>query len=268
MSEHQPVRDLTFEQYQSAEGVSASMLKVIRESSPLHLMWAMKHPEPPTPAQRFGALVHAAILTPDLSLYYVKPDKMDFRSKDGKQWQEAHADQPIVTGEEHTSIEGMKASVHRHPTAARLLKNAEFERSLFVTDKQGTLRKLRPDMLPKAGNILPDLKTCESAHPDDFSKSIGNYGYYAQGAYYLDGTQMIGREFEFFAFIAVEKSPPYACAVYTLDPMAVDFGRRIYGKDLEVYRKCILENHWPAYGDGAPCISLPPYMQKQMEELA
>lgn len=244
------------------------MLKILRERTPLHLMWAMKHPEPPTPAQKFGAITHAAILTPDLSKYHVKPKGMKFSTKDGIAWESAHQDLPIVSTDEHDAIEAMKASVHAHPTAARLLKNAEKERSIFVTDKEGTLRKLRPDLLPNAGNVLPDLKTCESAHADEFSKSIAGYGYFEQAAYYLDGTKLAGREYQFFAFIAVEKSPPYACAVYTLDPEAVNFGRRLYLRDLEVYRKCVLENHWPAYGDGAPCISLPPWLRKQMEELA
>lgn len=269
MSEHQPIQDLSFEQYQAAAGVSNSMLKVIRESTPLHLMWQMKNKPEPTAAQRMGSLVHAAILTPDIvPEFAVRPRGMDLRTKAGKEWQEAQGDKPVLTADESAAIDAMKASVHKHPVASKLLKNATFERSLFVTDAKGTLRKLRPDVLPDGGNVLPDLKTCESAHPDEFSKAIANYGYYGQAAYYIDGTALAGREYELFAFIAVEKHPPYACAVYTLDPVAVDFGRRLYERDLQVYRECILKNEWPGYGDTATCISLPPWLQKEMEQLA
>lgn len=268
MSEHQTIQDLSFEQYREASGVSASMLKVLRQRSPMHLRYAMQHPEPPTDAQRFGALVHSAILTPDLSRYHVKPEGLDFRTKDGKAWRDERQDLPIVTHDEHASIVAMRDAVHAHPIAKLLLNSGEPERSVFVRDSQGTMRKLRPDIIPNSGNILPDLKTCESAHPDMFAKAIANYEYFAQAGYYLEGMELAGRSFEVFAFIAVEKSPPYACAVYTLDSYAAEFGRKMCSRDLMVYRQCEAENRWPAYGNEPTPIALPPYMQKVAEQFA
>lgn len=65
MSEHTPIQTLSHEQYLRANGVSASMLKIIRESSPLHLRWQMSNPKEPTESQKFGTLTHKAILEPD-----------------------------------------------------------------------------------------------------------------------------------------------------------------------------------------------------------
>lgn len=267
MSDHAAgIQDLSHEQYLAAKGVSASMLKVIRESTPLHLLWQMQNPPEPTESQRFGTLVHAAILQPDITAYYVKPRGLDGRTKDGKAWLEQHADLPVLDADRASAIDAMKASVHRHPSAARVLKNSEFERSLFVNDDHGTLRKLRPDILPSVGNVLPDLKTCEDASPDAFSKAIANYGYWVQAAYYLDGCKLLGREYEFFAFIAVEKTPPYACAFYTLDPDAIKAGCVTYQRDLDTYRRCLETNEWPGYSDKPVCLGLPAWAMKQAEE--
>jgi len=268
MSEHTAIQELSHAQYLAAKGVSASMLKVIRESTPLHLWWQMQNPPEPTPAQEFGTLVHAAILTPDSLLFHVKPRDLDMRTKAGKEWAATHQDKPAVSADDAASIDAMKTAVHRHKTASRLLKNAEYERSLFVNDSHGTLRKLRPDVLPKAGNILPDLKTCESAADEDFARSIATYGYFCQAAYYIDGCKLAGREFEMFAFIAVEKRPPYAVAVYTLDDTALSLGRSLYQRDLTIYRECLASNHWPGYSEDPMWIGLPPWMQKEAEKVA
>lgn len=265
MSEHAPIQELSFEQYAAADGVSNSMLKIIRESTPLHLLYEMGHPSEPTPAQRFGELVHTAILQPDLAKWHVKPAGMDMRTKAGKEWAEERQSLPIISTDESNSIEGMKAAVHAHPAASRLLKNASFERSLFVHDSEGTLRKLRPDVLPDGGDYLPDLKTCESAHPDDFAKQIVNYGYLEQAAYYLDGTALIGRKFRAFCFIAVEKHPPFAVAVHVLEPAAVGLGRANYEAPLRIYRECKARNEWPGYSAKPQCIELPGFLQRQLE---
>ena len=267
MSEHQ-IQDLSHAQYLAADGVSNSMLAVIREKTPMHLRWQMHNPGEPTEAQIMGTLVHAAILLPDdKPAFHVRPQGLDMRTKDGKEWAAEHADLPCLSSDAAASIDAMRMAVHRHPTASRLLKNADYERSLFVKDDAGTLRKLRPDILPHGGNILPDLKTCIDASESEFSKSIANYGYYCQAAYYLDGCKLAGRAFQNFAFIAVEKTPPYAVAVYVLDFTAVEYGRRLYQRDLQVYRNCVESGVWPGYSDTATCIGLPPWLAKEAEQI-
>lgn len=270
MSDHLSgiVPDLDFEQYTLAPGVSNSHLKIIHEQTPLHLRYHLDAPpKPPTDAQRFGSLVHGFLLQPDTmkDAFYVKPDGMKFSTKEGKAWQDEHEGKPILTAEEATAIDCMVAAVHRHPSASRLLKNAELESSIFVRDSQDTLRKLRPDVLPNGGDYLPDVKTCDSAAPDDFAKAVANYGYYRQAAYYLDGCELAGRKYEAFVFIAVEKTPPYAVAVHRLTPYDVDLGRLHYQRALAIYRECLASGHWPGYRDDIGCIDLPAWMQKDAE---
>ena len=271
MSENATIQTLSFEQYQSAEGVSNSMLSIIRERTPLHLWSYLNSPKPEsTPAQRFGQLLHSFLLQPDTmeDAFHIKPDGFDGRTTKGKAWMDEHQGKPILAAAEVVQIGAMVASVHRHPSAKRLLGNAAYEQSVFVDDGNGTRRKLRPDVLPNAGDYLPDVKTCESAHPDDFAKAIANYGWYRQAAYYLDGCALAGREFRAFVFIAIEKTPPYAVACHVLDPIAVDLGRLHYEKDLQTYRDCLVSGFWPGYPDLPRGIELPGWMAKELENAA
>lgn len=271
MSDHLGIiPTLSHEQYLAATGVSHSHLKVIRDQSPAHLWTKLNTPEVPTESQRIGTLTHRCLLLPDTldGAFWVKPEDMSFATKEGKAWRAEHSDRPIVTHAEWSAAVGMRDAVWKHPTAKRLLSNARYEQSVFVNDSQGTLRKLRPDVLPNGGNILPDIKTCESASEEDFTRTIGNFHYFSQGAWYLDGCKLAGMEFENFVLIAVEKTPPYAVACYVVDPVAIQYGRMLNNRDLAVYRQCIETNTWPAYSDKIEFIGLPKWMQKEAEAMA
>jgi len=256
------------EQYHAAEGISNSQLRILAEKTPLHL-WCHMHtpPEPPTPAQRMGTLVHRCLLEPDTveGAFYVKPEGMSFATVDGKAWKKEHTDRPVVATEEEDQIRSMIKSVQSHPVAKKLFSLGKPEQSIFVKDEHGTLRKGRFDWLSESGNILPDLKTCESAAPDDFEKSIFDYGYFRQAAFYLDLCELIGLDKTAFAFVCVEKSAPYAVAVYNLLDDVIDAGRRLYHRDLQVYRNCVESGKWPGYGYGIASIGIPQWAMKRLE---
>lgn len=272
MSDHLGIlSDLSHEQYLSASGCSHSMLKIIAEQSEMHLKAYLDAPkEKPTEAQVIGTLTHRALLLPDTlaGAFYVIPEGMDFRTKDGKAWKAEHSDRSHVSHDHWKATEGMIASIHRHPIAKRLLKNATYEQSIFVEDSHGTLRKLRPDILPNGGDVLPDLKTCLSAHPDDFQKAIGNNRYWTQGAYYLTGANLAGMLYTKFALIAVEKEPPYAVAVYVIDDFAIEYGHRINEVLIQRYRNAVESGIWPGYQEKLTYIGLPKWLQREAEQAA
>ncbi len=176
------------ERYHAAAGVSKSMLDVLSEKTPAHLIAYMNgEGREETDAMRFGSILHRALLEPDsyADAFHVRPDEIkSFSTKDGKAWREAHADKPILYGDQVKQIESMVSAVHTHPFAKRLLIGARQEQSLFVEDSNGTLRKSRLDALT-TGNVIPDIKTVESAALDQFERSVSRYRYHVQAAYYL-----------------------------------------------------------------------------------
>lgn len=264
------IHSLSFEAYKAADGVSKSMLDYLAHPyTPAHLRAYLDEPQPePTDAQRFGAIMHRSIFEPDTmkGAFAVKPIGMNFTTKEGKAWRDGQSDKTILTHAEATKIERSVAAVWKHPIAKRLLAGSDFERSLFASDSGGTLRKARLDVLPKSGNVLPDLKTCESAAAEDFEKQVLTYRYHVQAAYYLDICKLLGIPRTRFVFICVEKTSPFCVAVHELDTEVVEWGRRIYQRDLAVYRQCVKSNEWPGYPDDIGVVGVPVWARKQMED--
>lgn len=272
MSEHvlSGIHEMTADTYHKSAGVSKSMLdQIAAPKTPAHFRAYMDEPRPePTEAMKFGTVLHAALLQPDtMDSVVVRPEGLDGRTKIGKEWLAANESKTILFPDQHKAIQRMVDNVWKHPVAKRLLTGSDFERSLFATDESGILRKGRLDVLTKAGNILPDVKTCESAAPDDFEKSVFNYRYFVQAAYYLDLCQMVGIDKGHFVFIAVEKVAPYLVAVHEIDPIIVDAGRKIYQRDLTLYRECMDSGEWPGYPTTVGLISVPLWARKTLEEI-
>jgi hypothetical protein len=77
-------------------------------------------------------------------------------------------------------------------------------------------------------------------------------GYHVQAAHYLNGL-----EAEKFIFIAVEKSYPFAVAVYELDASALLEGGSLAFRDLRRIATCRGLDEWPGYSQEITTLSLP-----------
>lgn len=256
--------------YHKAEGVSASMLDQLRKS-PAHLKSYMDGElREESDALTLGTAIHRYVLEPDTweGACHIKPAGMDFRSKEGRAWEKAHGDKPIITDTDANIIARVRDAVWREPVVRALLSGGYAEQSLFVADEHGTLRKSRFDYIATSGNVIPDLKTCRSASADDFEKSIDRYAYWIRAAFYLDNANLAGMNKDTFVFICVETVPPYLVAVYQLNDMVMEAGRTIYQRDLQVYRNCVETGRWPGYHSGIKEIGLPAYAMKRLEEVA
>jgi exodeoxyribonuclease VIII len=159
----------------------------------------------------------------------------------------------------------MRDSVHAHPAVKRVLDDARTEVSLFASGEDGVLRKARIDALPEGGNVIVDIKSCQSADADMMAKSVASYRYDVQAAYYLDLCALLGLDKSEFLFVCVEKTPPFAVAVYALDQTAIEWGRKQYQRDLAAVKHCMAEDHWPSFTTDITTLGLPAWAQKQAE---
>lgn len=103
------------------------------------------------------------------------------------------------------------------------------------------------------GKSLADFKTCASARPDLFEKSIFRCNYDAQAALYHDMyVAATGEDRPDWVFLAQESSEPYDVA----DPMPLlstefmDIGRAKISFALKFYARCLAMNYWPSYSIG------------------
>jgi hypothetical protein len=256
-----------FKDYLSWDAVSVHDLMLVRRS-PAHLREARLKPKEPTANMRFGTAAHAWILleTQEAAKELIVCPKVDRRTKAGKaQYAEFEAeagDRIIVSQEEADQLCRMKAAVHDSAAARNLLLEAADREVSCCWDsasQPGMLCRGRPDAMSR--KLIVDLKTSFDASPKEFARTAANFKYHAQAAYYLDGLKRIGEvdEDAMFAFLVVEKLPPYGVACYVLDEDAMQAGREFYMNGLATYAECRTSNHWRSYtsSDKVETLSLP-----------
>ena len=258
--------DMDAATYRAAEAISASDLKwILPPRTPAHYhaykTGVIKREE--TRALVIGTLCHLAVLEPDklATAFALRPDGLDLRTKDGKAWKEAQGDKPILDGEEAAMLNGMSAAVAAHPVARKLLEGSKREVSLFSDHRTGLKLKGRIDVLGEG--FVADVKTAAEGDAANFAAAVFRYNYHVQAAMYC---QLAG--VEKFSFIAVEKVAPFAVAVYTLSPKALQVGLNSLNYALDTIALCTDAGLWPAYSLDEQTLDLPAWAYKQAEGAA
>ena len=258
--------DMDAATYRAAEAISASDLKwILPPRTPAHYhaykTGQIKREE--TRALVIGTLCHLAVLEPDklATAFALRPDGLDLRTKDGKAWKEAQGDKPILDGEEAAMLDGMSAAVAAHPVARQLLEGSKREVSLFSDHRTGLKLKGRIDVLGEG--FVADVKTAAEGDAANFAAAVFRYNYHVQAAMYC---QLAG--VEKFSFIAVEKVAPFAVAVYTLSPKALQVGLNSLNYALDTIALCTDAGLWPAYSLDEQTLDLPAWAYKQAEGAA
>ena len=257
------IKILTADEYRSEKSISASDVKhILPPKTPAHYKaykdGLIRRVE--SKAFTIGTLCHTAILEPDLldDAYVVKPSEIDFRRKEGKAWKDQNEGRLIIDESDDSMLHSIRDNISSHKYASKLVKNGLHEVSVFATHRSGLPVKGRLDILGREnpGEYVADVKTCEAADMQSFSSTIFRYNYHVQAAMYC----MLA-EVEKFFFICVEKTPPYAIAVYQLDDRALALGRRNLNRALETIASCEEKDEWPSYNELGG-ITLPLYAYK------
>ena len=254
MEEESKTLQGTNEQYHAdTDYIGKSGLDLIN-CSPLHYWERYLNPnhvrEPETPAQIFGSLVHCAVLEHEkLERRYVSiPEEMNKRKTEWKDFQTEHEGKRLVTAEQYATALAIREAVHSHPKASLLLGEGVAEKAMWANDPvTGVLVKTKPDFYNPKLEFLVDLKTTINAGAEKFARDSFNYRYHVQDAFYTDVAGWAGVPVKGFAFIAVEKEPPFAVAVYVLDDDSREVGRITYRTDLNTYAECYKTQNWHGY---------------------
>jgi hypothetical protein len=228
-------------------------------------------PSEPTPAMEVGSAFHCLGLEPDeYPLQYAVAPDLSRRNKAGKDaWAVFTAEnsgKTIIRAQDDRMIRNMIEAVRNTTTGSALLGGPGVNEvtAVWVDHDSSLWCKARLDRYTVlAGeSVIVDLKTCQSADPDDFSRSIAKFSYHIQAAFYLDavayatGETGVQRK---FVFVAVEKTPPFDVAFYELDPWAIERGRAAYKICLRKAKESEQSGVWAGYDDAIKKIDLPPW---------
>lgn len=249
------------EAYHAGPGISKSGLWKIHTSTPAHFKF---EPRKESQAFDFGEAAHLAVLQPNEfeAKVYRGPD-----DRRGNKWKDAAEACAIngklcLTSGYYDDALLLRDTIHADQWLSAIITGGkpQIEASAYWKDEEtGVMCRCRPDLYRADLGVILDLKTTTCAASDDFAKSIVNYGYHAQEAFYTDGMTALKQNVEAFVFLAVEKTVPFCFAVYELPPSIVAEGRAIMRKSLTTYAECARTDKWPGYASGVTELKFKPW---------
>ena len=203
------------ENYFAIDALSNSFLKAFSRS-PAHAFTRIE-----SPALAFGTMLHERVLEPDVfEKKYLVAD-IDKRTKAGKEAAaEAEAGgKVIVKTDDLKRIDAMRDAIN-----SRLYYGEKIEEILSRSKKEigiefslfGEGFKAKIDFFDPDTATIFDLKTTDDASM--FWRSVRNFKYYWQAYIYANGMRQIVEQPVKFVFVVIEKSEPYGCKLYELDP--------------------------------------------------
>jgi hypothetical protein len=242
--------------------VSSTALRRVLKSPNSFLVGQRGQSMKETPAMAFGSAVHAAILEPELfkSHYVIAPKFSGTGSVKAKaDWRlELPKDAVIMDEDDYNAVLEIVNSVMKRRDVCGILKSGKAELSGYYADPEtGILCRIRPDWLNMRAGVMLDVKTTQDIQLEEFSKSIWNYRYDFQFGFYKEGIELItGRDVDSF-FLAIQKTPPYECALYLADELLIERGKSDYHLALNKLKSCLDSGVFEGYQQGIQEIGLP-----------
>lgn len=277
--------DVEETEYWAWPAANYSALKILDQQTPKHCRYTLDNPSEPTDEMKFGSALHCKVLRPEAfdKEWTVAPtcqvankstgaacrndakycrDGVWACGVHGKGWPLPEGD--TITEDKLMKLMAMEASIKGHRTCRKLLEEmtgAKTECAItWIDPVTGVPCKAKLDLWGYRDVItIADLKSCNDASEDGFSRQIAEMRYHMQAAMYLDGLSITlgGEEVQNFQFLAIEKEPPFACAAYHLHQEDIALGREQYRNALTQWKFCHEVNAWPGYKGGP--LHLPRY---------
>ena len=254
--------NVPFSEYEKWDAVNNSLLWTLITKSPLHAKTYLDKPPERTEAFKTGRALHTLLLEPrKFHKFYAITPICDRRTKEGKAiyaaFEKVCKDKEILSQSAWQQIDEMADAI-KNQTLYNLIQTGDAEVCIKWRDeKTDLLCKARLDYLHQSRAIIIDVKSTTNAAKDAFERSLYNYGYYQQAAFYCDGYKHITGDMPAFTFLPIEKEEPYAVAAYEADDKLIAAGRQSYRKALDEFARCKKKNKWPGYEKQVSMISLP-----------
>lgn len=250
-------------EYRAMPGLSGTRVKAVLDS-PADYRWDLDHPQPSTPAQALGTLVHALILgTYTAEAFPVSPFD-SFRTAEARFWRDEQIalGYQVITEADLATAKAMRLAVEAHAEARELLTAPGSSEVTVTAEHNGAPMKGRIDRLPDVGALI-DLKSARDVSHDAMERFIGDYSTSTQLAHYA---LIAGREEYRPLIIAVRNDRRPTVAVYRVGEMtwavALDATRRAW----DLYAECYTSGNWPdPHATGIADIELKPWAMDALD---
>lgn len=145
----------------------------------------------------------------------------------------------------------------------------------IVWEDRGVMCRARLDWLRDDLAAIDDIKTTSrSANPESWCKStLFSIGADVQAAFYIRGLEADTGTRPEFRFVVVETDAPHALSAIAMGPDVLTLADKKIDYALDLWRKCLERDEWPAYGSRVAFAELPPWiesawLQREMREIA
>lgn len=241
----------------------------------------------------YGSLIDMMVLTPNKfntryvvapAMYPCEPTKKDPRTEkpwtlkatycaDWKDQQETKGLE-VVTASDKADVDGAAQSLAEYAldfigaSKVQVMCMAEWHDETGIVVPVKVLLDLVPDKDSRFGTKLGDFKSCQSARPKDFEKSIFDYNYDAQAWLNRELYVMATNERrEDWQFVIQENTAPWECPpeqpILSLESFSD--GEIKIKRALRKYCQCLKTGIWPSYDIGNRMRVEGGYVAKQRE---
>jgi hypothetical protein len=262
------VLGLPEDDYHAHPAFGSTDVKTARRSL-AHFLARRSVPPKDTPATRDGRILHCSILQPEVfeKTHCIEPanaprDLRHFRNASKPSaatlesiafwdaWDAEHAGMTSISAEDWDWYRYMGDRIGRHPEVRPYLSLATDiarEASVFARCPETGLRvKCRKDHKGALGGVRFnfDLKSCEDAREDAFSRNAENYGYFLSMAFYHDVSEWGGDPHDLNLLLAFEKpehpevfTPEnFPLQLYVIEGEELEAGREQYREGLALLK--------------------------------
>jgi exodeoxyribonuclease VIII len=245
--------------YHSHDSISASGLKTIAQYG-IEYYLTQTHAE--SEAMKLGTAIHTAILEPDtfFDIYEVMTEKFDLRTKLGKakklEFDEKAKGKIVLQKDHYDVVKNLMKRLDTNSLAQKYIKG-EKELSHYL-EYEGMPVRVRPDVINHVEGFIADIKkTRLTASDKDFTKTVRQFGYHIQAAFYMDMLEV-----DTFRFIVCEDKAPYTIVVHALCDESIEKGRKAWRDAFKQWKNYKLTGQITSYqpknvaDDGAFLISI------------
>lgn len=178
---------------------------------------------------------------------------------------------------DYDDVHAMADAIREHPVATALLDPTQgrAEQTLIWRDERtGVMCRALVDFLryTSAGRrfLLPDYKHTGAeygASPEKLGRTIADFGYHVQLAWYLMGVRALGLADDTAEALLIvqEGRRPYLVTVSQPDPAAMRMGAIRCRQALDLYAECVANDRWPSYSDEVVLTELPSWETKELK---
>lgn len=232
--------------------VSYSSLKAFRKS-PKHYVQYLTQPRTTTPAMLLGTVVECLTLEPEsFEKRFMVAKKIDQRTKEGKAEyaqmieKATELNLTLIPEDIYETAKTCKESLYDHPVSRTIIDNRKRMQVQLKWKHKKTgvpvIGYVDFESSAWESDFIIDLKTAQSADPDEFVRQAGNLEYHIQCGAYMDGYPRTQFKYPNMAFLVVETSEPFNVSVFFCDPEYIKRSTDEFHGTMNAFKYCLDNN--------------------------